>query len=110
MTKNAPVAGNRVSSIVSAPYQLALAAHHRAGLYDIARDPFVMNDTIAAFMAKVSVEGVEVGGRMDEGGGEAAARRPPESRQGEGRPSGQAVALSRPTLAHTPTLRPPCQP
>ncbi len=57
MTKNAPVAGNRVSSIVSAPYQLALAAHHRAGLYDIARDPFVMNDTIAAFMAKVSVEG-----------------------------------------------------
>jgi hypothetical protein len=46
-----------VSSIVSAPYQLALAAHHRAGLYDIARDPFVMNDTIAAFMAKVSVEG-----------------------------------------------------
>jgi 2-methylcitrate dehydratase PrpD len=57
MTKNPPIQGNRVSSIVSAPYQIALAAHHRAGLYDIARDPFVMNDAIAALMAKVSVEG-----------------------------------------------------
>jgi len=56
MTKNAPVAGNRVSSIVSAPYQLALAAYHPAGLYDIARDPFIMNEAIATLMAKVSVE------------------------------------------------------
>jgi 2-methylcitrate dehydratase PrpD len=57
MTKNPPIPGNRISSIVSAPYQLALAAHHPAGFYDIARDPFVMNDMIAVLMAKVSVEG-----------------------------------------------------
>jgi len=56
MIKNAPTPGNRLGSIVSAPYQIALAAHHRAGLYDIARDPFAMNDAIAALMAKVSVE------------------------------------------------------
>ena len=59
MTKNLPTQGNRVSSIVSAPYQIALAAHHRPGLYDIARDPFIMNDAIAALMAKVTVEGDE---------------------------------------------------
>jgi 2-methylcitrate dehydratase PrpD len=57
MTANAPVAGNRVSSIVSAPYQMALAALHRRGLYDIARDPFPMNDAMAALMAKITVAG-----------------------------------------------------
>lgn len=55
MTGNMPVAGSRVSSIVSAPYQMALAAVHRTGLYDIARDPFVMTDAIAGLMAKISV-------------------------------------------------------
>lgn len=52
-------AGNRLSSITSAPYQMALAALHRAGLYDIARDPFYMNDTIATLMGKITVHGHE---------------------------------------------------
>ena len=57
MTRNSPTAGNRVSSIVSIPYQIALAAYHKAGLYDIARDPFAMDGRIGALMAKVTVEG-----------------------------------------------------
>lgn len=56
MVRNPPTHGSRLSSIVSVPYQIALAAHHRAGLYDIARDPFVMTDDIARMMAKVTVE------------------------------------------------------
>lgn len=52
-------AGNRLSSITSAPYQMALAAFHRAGLYDIARDPFFMNDAIGTLMGKITVQGQE---------------------------------------------------
>jgi len=48
--------GNRLSSLTSAPYQLALAAYHRDGLFDVAREQFVESDAITALMGKVSVE------------------------------------------------------
>ena len=47
--------GNRLSSITSAAYQLALAAFHHDGLFDVARDSIHTGDDMAAFMAKVSV-------------------------------------------------------
>ncbi len=49
------IAGNRISSITSAPYQLALIAHAPDGLHDIARANPIHDDRIAAFMAKVEV-------------------------------------------------------
>ena len=55
MIDHGVVDGNRLSSVTSAPYQLALAAHHPAGLYDAARDRFHLTAPIVAFMDKVSV-------------------------------------------------------
>jgi 2-methylcitrate dehydratase PrpD len=50
-------AGNRLSSITSAAYQLALAAFHHDGLFDVARDSLHTSDDISAFMPKVNVTG-----------------------------------------------------
>ena len=52
-------ANNRLSSLTSAPYQLALAAFHRDGLFDVARETVHRSDDIVAFMAKVSIQGDE---------------------------------------------------
>ncbi len=52
-TKAAP--GNRTTSIVSAAYQLGLAAHAPDGLYDVARAEIASDGPVAAFAAKVSI-------------------------------------------------------
>jgi 2-methylcitrate dehydratase PrpD len=55
MIDHGVIAGNRLSSISSAPYQLALAAFHPDGLFDVARERVQTSDDIVAFMTKVSV-------------------------------------------------------
>ena len=47
--------GDRLSSITSAPYQLALIAYAPDGLHDIARARLADDARIAAFMAKVEI-------------------------------------------------------
>ncbi len=47
--------GDRLSSIVSAPYQLALIAYAPDGLHDVARSHLADDERIQAFMAKVEV-------------------------------------------------------
>lgn len=55
MIKNRPT--NRLSSLSSAPYQLAAAAYHPAGLYDISRNEILNSEEIRSFMDKVHVIG-----------------------------------------------------
>lgn len=55
MIKNRPT--NRLSSLTSAPYQLAVAAYHPNGLYDISRNKILNSEEIRSFMDKVHVIG-----------------------------------------------------
>ena len=47
--------GNRLSSITSAPYQLAQAAYNRAGLFDVGRAEYTLTSEVTQMMQKVSV-------------------------------------------------------
>jgi 2-methylcitrate dehydratase PrpD len=55
MIDHGVIAGNRLSSVTSAPYQLALAAYRKDGLFDVARSEYAMTDAITGLMDKVSV-------------------------------------------------------
>ncbi len=48
-------AGNRTTSIVSAAYQLGLAAHDADGLYDVGRDTIASSGPVAEFAARVTI-------------------------------------------------------
>jgi 2-methylcitrate dehydratase PrpD len=56
MIDHGVIAGNRLSSATSAPYQLALAAYNPEGLFDVARSEYILNDKVKSLMAKISVE------------------------------------------------------
>jgi 2-methylcitrate dehydratase PrpD len=56
MIDHGVVEGDRLSSATSAPYQLALAAYNKEGLFDVARTKFILNGNVTGFMEKVSVE------------------------------------------------------
>lgn len=55
MIDHGVVAGNRLSSVTSAGYQLGLAAYHREGLFDARREDYVLTDEITALMKKATV-------------------------------------------------------
>ncbi len=55
MIDHGVVAGNRLSSVTSAPYQLAQAAFNKNGLFDVARSEYILGDDITGLMDKVSV-------------------------------------------------------
>lgn len=55
MIDHGVVGGNRLSSITSAPYQLAMAAFHHDRLYDVARSKYVLDEDVTSLMDKVSV-------------------------------------------------------
>ena len=55
MIDHGVIAGNRLSSVTSAPYQLSLAAYDKAGLFDVARSEYRLSDDITGLMTKISV-------------------------------------------------------
>ncbi|MDP6172667.1 MAG: MmgE/PrpD family protein [Rhodospirillales bacterium] len=55
MIDHGVVAGNRLSSISSGPYQLAVAAYHPEALYDAVRGGLPLDDKVAELMEKTSV-------------------------------------------------------
>ncbi|MGE5537966.1 MAG: MmgE/PrpD family protein [Gemmatimonas sp.] len=48
---------NRTTTFSSVRYQMALALFRPASLYDVAREQMPLDDTMKAFMAKVTIEG-----------------------------------------------------
>ena len=55
MIDHGVVTGNRLSSVTSAPYQLAPAAYNIDGLFDVARSEYKLSDDVTGLMDKVSV-------------------------------------------------------
>jgi 2-methylcitrate dehydratase PrpD len=56
MINHGVIAGNRLSSATSAPYQIAIAAYNPEGLFDVARSKYILNENVTGLMAKVSVK------------------------------------------------------